>query len=106
MQLDYEKIGFRIGQRRRELKLKQHQLAEMIGVSYKYISNFETGARHVNLEMIALLSDALEVTPDYFLLGNIKKEPSKNIVDMIMLCSNEEQEIISKIIEVIATQNN
>jgi transcriptional regulator with XRE-family HTH domain len=106
MLLDYEKIGFRIGQRRRELKLKQRQLAEMIGVSYKYISNLETGSRHINLEMIALLCDALEVTPDYFLLGNIRKETNKNISDKIQLCSKEDQEIISQIIEIYATKNN
>ena len=105
MLLDYEKIGFRIGQRRRELKLKQRQLAEMIGVSYKYISNLETGSRHINLEMIALLCDALEVTPDYFLLGNIRKETNKNISDKIQLCSKEDQEIISQIVEIYATKN-
>ena len=105
MRLDYERIGFRIAQRRRELKMKQRQLAELVGVSNKYISNIETGTRHVSLDMIASLSEALSTTPDYFLLGNIKKEPDKNIADKICLCSADEQDTISQIIEVFIAKH-
>ncbi len=104
MNIDYERIGFRIAQRRRELKLKQRQLAELVGVSNKYISNLETGTRHVNLEMLSKLCDALDVTPDYFLLGSIKKEPGKNLTDKIQLCSPENQRIISDIVEIFTTK--
>lgn len=42
-EIDYSLLGFRIGKRRRDLSIKQSELAEMINVSTKYISNIETG---------------------------------------------------------------
>lgn len=74
MDLDYKKIGFRIGERRRELNIKQVELAEAIGISSKYLSNIEKGVKHASVETLFLLSNALNTTTDYFLLGNIRAD--------------------------------
>lgn len=44
--IDYNLLGFRIGERRRELGIKQSELAKMLNVSIKYISNIEKGKKH------------------------------------------------------------
>ncbi len=106
MSMDYVKIGFRIAQRRRELNLKQRELAEAIGISSKYLSNIETGKRHANLELIAVLCDALNATPDYFLLGNIKKDVESDIVDNLKLCSQEDKRVIKELVQICASKHN
>ena len=105
MDIDYKNIGMRIGLRRRELRITQKEIAKAIGVTDKYISNIETGKRNVNLEMLTKFCDILRVTPDYFLLGNIKKDIEQNIVDCLKLCSKEDKQLIYTIIEKCAERN-
>ena len=94
MDINYRNIGFRVGQRRRELKLTQKEVAETIGVTDKYVSNIETGKRKINLDLIAEFCDIYNVTPDYFLLGNIRKDIDSNIIDNIKLCSEDDKKLI------------
>ena len=68
--IDYKEIGRRIAKRRKELSLKQREVCEMIDVNYKYLSNLETGRSAPSLEMIMRLSETLQTTPDYFLIGS------------------------------------
>jgi len=103
--INYEKIGFRIGQRRRELKLKQKELAEMMNISPKYLSNLETGKRHVSLEMLALLCISLNTTYDYFMLGNIRKDIVNNITDNLKVCSEEDKLVIFELSEICSRKN-
>lgn len=72
MSIDYCEIGKRIAKRRKELRLKQYELCEMIDVNYKYISNLETGRSAPSLELIMRLCEALQTTPDYLLSGTEK----------------------------------
>lgn len=105
MSIDYGKIGLRIGQRRRELNLKQKDLAEMINISPKYLSAIETGRRHTSLETIVALCEALDTTSDYFLLGNIKKEIDNNIIDNLKLCSEKDKTVIQELIKICANKS-
>lgn len=105
MSIDYVKIGLRIGRRRRELKLKQKDLAEMINISPKYLSALETGRRHASLETIAAISEAMNTTYDYFLLGSIKKDIDRNIIDSLKLCSEEDKKVIQQLINICADKN-
>ena len=68
METDYKYIGKRISSRRRELGLKQSEVEEKAGIGYKYLSNIERGISIPSLEVILRLSDALDTTPDYFLI--------------------------------------
>ena len=43
MYVDYKKIGVRIAQRRKEIKMKQNTLAEKTNLSSNHISNIENG---------------------------------------------------------------
>lgn len=99
MTVDYKNIGIRIAQRRRELKMKQNQLAELTDLSNNHISNIENGHSIPSLETLAKICDVLNVTPDYLLLGNLKANNiPKNIIDSLLLCNDKSLSFISQII--------
>lgn len=105
MIVDYKNIGIRISQRRRELKMKQNQLAELTDLSNNHISNIENGHSIPSLETLAKICEALNVTPDYLLLGNIKMDNiPKNIYDNLLLCNPKSLSTISQIITIILSQ--
>ena len=100
MNIDYKEMGKRIQKRRKEMKLKQTQLAELAGISNHYLCNIENGRSIPSLEIFAELCAALKVTPDYLLLGNIRGgNVPMNLVDKIKLCSEEDVNRIEKIID-------
>ena len=102
MNVDYKNIGFRISQRRRELKIKQNQLAEITDLSNNHISNIENGYSTPSLETLAKICEALNVTPDYLLLGNIKTNNiPQNICDSLLLCNEKSLSLIAKVINAI-----
>ena len=59
-------IGEKIKLARKTLKMKQSELAELIGVSNTTISGWENGASRPDVDMIELLCGALHVSADYF----------------------------------------
>ncbi len=105
MDINYEKVGLRIGQRRRELKMKQEDLANALGIGSKYLSALETGRKNTTLEMLAAMCQELHTTYDYFMLGNIRKSTEENIMDGLMLCSESDKEMIINIINFCAARN-
>ena len=106
MEINHKDIGFRIGERRRKLNISQKDLAEQIGISSKYLSNIETARRHVTLETLSYLCNALGVTPDYFLLGNFKNDTDTNITDNLKLCSEGDKEVIKELVKICAVKNS
>ncbi len=59
MSMDYNLIGSRIKQRRREAMLTQENLAEKLSVSVGYVSQIERGITKVNLDTLSTLADLL-----------------------------------------------
>lgn len=94
MNIKYDKIGLRLAKRRKELKYTQPQLAEIVGVSKNHISQFENGGS-VSLEVLLDLCDALNITPDYLLLGTIRDTPANDFIDLVKLCDDYEISILS-----------
>ena len=103
--IDYEMLGFRIGQRRRELNIKQSELAEVVGVSTKYISNIETGKRHLSLELLAKITISLNTTFDFLINGYIRKNTDKNIYDGLSICSEDDKQLILEIVRYCSSKN-
>ncbi len=60
-------IGNRLRKRRKELKLTQEQLGELIGVGKSAICCYEKETRNPNLENIIELMQVLGVSADYLL---------------------------------------
>ncbi len=94
MNIKYDKIGLRLAKRRKELKYTQPQLAEIVGISKNHISQFENGGS-VSLEVLLDLCDALNITPDYLLLGTIRDTPTNDFIDLVKLCDDYEISILS-----------
>lgn len=102
MKVDYEKIGIRIAQRRRELKIRQCQLADKTNLSNNHISNIENGHSIPSVETLSKICEVLDITPDFLLLGNIKtNDIPKNIYDNLLLCNEESLLLVSQILDVI-----
>ena len=92
-------LGSRIMQRRKQLGIKQSELAELIGVSDNQISNIENGKSFPRLNSFIKICDILDCNSDYFLSGIIKKDVDANIIDLVASCSLEEQKTIWKLLD-------
>lgn len=74
MEIDYSLIGKRVAHRRKEQKLTQEKLSEMIDSSPSYISSIERAVSIPSTETIMKLAFALDTTPNEFLVGTAKHE--------------------------------
>lgn len=66
-----QEIGQRITARRKQLRMTQEELSEMAGVTSQTISNAELGKKGLRPENIIRLCSAMDISPDYLLLGRI-----------------------------------
>lgn len=105
MNIDFKEVGRRISRRRKELGLKQYEVCEKIEVNYKYISNLETGRSTPSLELIMSLCEALEATPDYFLLGTVSDRPiDNNLVEKLRQLDDKDKKLIDGILDLLIEQ--
>ncbi len=65
--IDYMTIGRRVRDARRRKHICQAELAFRVGVTTSYISYIETGYKHMSLETLINIANALDVTADVFL---------------------------------------
>lgn len=99
MYIDFNSLGKRIAQRRRDLGYKQNELAEKADLSNNYLSNIENGHSIPSLTTFASICVQLNTTPDMFLLGTIKtNDVPQNIIDNLKLCDDQSLELINDII--------
>ena len=86
MEFKYKEMGTRIKVRRKELKIKQSELAERINISNNHMSSIETGKEKLSIDVFVKICEALNVTPDYLLLGCIHSNNiSQNIIDKLLV---------------------
>ena len=71
-------IGSRLREARSMVKLTQEQLAEKVGIGTTYISDIERGTKFPSLSLFIKIVDALGVSSDFILRGEI--EAGKNCV--------------------------
>lgn len=106
MDIQYQTIGKRIQQRRKELGFKQCQLAEQLNISNNHMSSIETGREKPSLETLLHICDALHVTPDYLLIGNMHtNDIPQDILESLRLCSAEDLRLARDIIELLVKRN-
>jgi len=74
--MDQKKIGSFIGEARKKKALTQEQLGEMLGVSQRTVSRWETGKNMPDLSMLSPLCDALDIHIAEFLAGEKKEGES------------------------------
>lgn len=103
----YIEMGQRIKRRRKELKLKQIELAEALNISTNHMSSIENAKQKPSLDTFIRICEELKVTPDYLLLGSI--HPSnlpQDILDKLRLCSSQDILLAKKIVELLVERNN
>ena len=68
--MDYKiGMGERIKKKRRELKLTQEKVAELLGISVKHFSETERGISGLSVENLMKLSDLLHMSLDEMIKG-------------------------------------
>ena len=68
-----EIVAMRVKELRKQKRLSQTELGEVLGLTHKSISTIESGVRGTTIEKLILLAKFFEVSTDY-LLG-LKDEP-------------------------------
>lgn len=81
MHLNYQHIGKRIKFERKHMGISQAQLAELADLSVQYISQIERGVRHLSLDVMANIADALNASVDMLLFGASRSEIGRNFGD-------------------------
>ena len=107
MYIDFKLLGKRISQRRRELGIKQNELAEKAEIANNYLSNIETGRSIPSLETFSRLCIGLNATPDSFLLGTVKTDDvTQSIIDNLKLCDNNSIDLVDDFVQMIVKRQN
>ncbi|MGI5958591.1 MAG: helix-turn-helix domain-containing protein [Massiliimalia sp.] len=105
MEINAENLGQRIAKRRKSLKIKQHILAEKIGISNNYLSSIERGKDRPSLDVFVAICNVLKVTPDYLLLGTMhSNNVPQDIMEKLRLCSPRDVQIVSQLVEILVNQ--
>lgn len=64
--LTSKEIGHRIKSRRRELRISQEDLADILNVTYQQIQRYENGTNKLNVENLQIIAEALSVPITFF----------------------------------------
>lgn len=76
-------MGNRIYDRRKQLRMTQETLAEAAGVTPQTVSAAELGKKALRPENIINICAALDVSPDYLLLGRISGEDKSLLIQKV-----------------------
>lgn len=107
MEFQYNEMGRRIKIRRRELKIKQAELAEALEISNNHMSSIENGRQKPSLDTFIGICRCLRVTPDYLLLGTMHTyNIPQDITDKLRLCSQPDIMLAKDIIELLVERNS
>ena len=102
MAINFETVGKRIKEVRKQKGMSQDELAERAELSSQYISQIETGRKKGSLPTYNKLAKALGVSIDE-LTGSIS-EGSKVLSDVDLIlqdCSKEERELLVEVLRVV-----
>jgi len=95
--LNREDIGMRICYHRKINKITQEELAFRTNLSRVHIGYLKRGERTPSLESIVTIANALNVSADDILAGNLfvsETRISDDEIDILEDCSEEEMEIL------------
>lgn len=103
----YIEMGRRIAKRRNVLDLTQEELAEKADLSAAYIGNVERASSKCSIVTLLKLCTALEVTPDYLILGvdkELRNDDLNEIKYEIYRCDADKKAFIKEFIKWYADQ--
>lgn len=107
IEYQYKIMGNRIKNRRKELRIRQTELAEKLNISNNHMSAIENGREKPSMDAFLRICACLKVTPDYLLLGNMYAyNIPQDIVDKLRLCSASDVELARDFIELLVKRNS
>ena len=69
MYFDQSAFGKRLKEKRNERKMSQAEIAEKLNISSNHYGHIEQGIKGCSIDLLLELSDILQVSTDYLLLG-------------------------------------
>lgn len=102
VKMDYEKIGKRIRDLRRQQGYTQEALAEAVDLSAPFVSHIERATKKASLETIFRIAATLNVTVDYLLTGTRSVDGTAFLPELeilLMDCLPHEKQIIVDVAE-------
>lgn len=92
-------IGANIKRERERAKLTQDQLSEMIGIGTKSLSAIERGTVGVSLITLKKICQALAVSSDVLLFGDLPKNNVEALTQKLERLTDAQYEITSDVIQ-------
>ena len=99
-----QEIGRRIKEIRKQKKIPQEKLAEMIGISPNYMSSLERGAYKIKLDLLVQIIDCLDITADDLFRDVIKNgyvNRTSRLADEIESLPTDEQQRIFEVLDAL-----
>ena len=94
-----QEIGNRMTARRKQLRMTQEELSEKAGVTAQTISNAELGKKGLRPENMIRLCFAMDISPDYLLLGRISEEDMSVLSKKVSQLTPEQYRHLEDIID-------
>lgn len=91
--LNFKDIGNRIRQEREKFALSRERFAEILDLSPFYIGQIERGERKMSLETLFKVSNSLNMSIDFMLLGSTAYMETLCSIDLIENNYKEEMDI-------------
>lgn len=92
-------MGERISARRKQLRWTQEELAEAAGVTPQTISSAELGKKALRPGNIINVCAALDISPDYLLLGRISGEDLSILSQKVSQLSPEQYRHLEDVVD-------
>lgn len=101
-ELNYVEIGKRIKIKRKEQKLTQEKLSEIIDVSPSYVSEIERGSSIASLATITKIAETLDLSLDYLIFGLTQNNSNNTFSEILKTVPEKNHELYINICENIA----
>ena len=106
MVLDYKAIAKRIQFTREEKKIPIKDIAKKLETREKFFENLEKGNVTINLETLVKISEILDVSIDYLVIGAEKnKKLERDFANILAKCTKEQENFIYEIAELVVQMN-
>src|SRR5574344_2801720 len=100
MEYNLKESGKRIKQLRKDKGFTQESFAEKLGYSDSFIASVETGRKGISIDALLLMSEVLECTLDYLIMG---KSGDDELLELLRNVSADKKVIAEKILMAILT---
>ncbi len=109
--MNYELLGRKIRQQRKEKKYTLEQLAEKLNVSTTFIGQIERAKGIPSLETLVKIANILEISTDSLLFGDLNSKSGNNhfikkVAELTETFTPDEKELLLKTIEIINEYRN